>query len=241
MALPASWASDSPKPLRLRHPPVSPFSYFALLRTSVSPKLSWCSPELPAAPGILLISELLRICFHCWATISMSDTSPRPNQTVDCSLCASLYESLAVGRSLTVSIVAVLVGCWRSVFERWLLWVGHYGLVAVGLLLGVGHHGLVAVGRLIWIGRFGSFARSITVGRFLCVGRNGSIAILIGCCRLVAFVLSLWFGRCGLLAVVWSPWFGRCGFAVVLFGRCGLVAIDRSLCRSVAISLLLWV
>ena len=61
----------------------------------------------------------------------------------------------------------------------------------MGLLLGVGHHGLVAVGRLIWIGRFGSFARSITVGRFLCVGRNGSIAILIGCCRLVAFVWSL--------------------------------------------------
>ena len=53
-------------------------------------------------------------------------------------------------------------------------------------------------------------------------------------------VWSLWFGRCGLIALVWSMLFGRCGFAI-LVGCCGFVAIDRSLCRSVAISLSLWV
>ena len=88
------------------------------------------------------------------------------------------------------------------------LWINCCGSVAVGCCV----TGSVAVGWSLWVACFVSIATLI----------SQSVALLVGCCGLIAVIWSLWSVVCGLVAVVWSLWFGHCGFAV-LIGRCGLV------------------
>lgn len=130
------------------------------------------------------------------------------------------------------------------VVVRWSLWVVCYGSVAVdrllwvgrcGSVLRVGRCGLIAVVRSLWVGPCGLVA----VGCLLCascyvdyVARCGSVVVLVGCCGLVAVVCSLWLCSIG-RSLWWS--------IAVVVGRYGLVAMSRSLCRSVATSLSLWV
>ena len=133
----------------------------------------------------------------------------------------ALFGLLSVGR-VTVSHYGFVVD--------WSLWVGRFGLIAVGWTLGVGRCGWIAVAWSLRLGCFGLVA----VGWSLWFGR----------CGLVAVGLSLWVWRCGLVAVGCSLWLGRCWTKwddcyvgwMLCVGRCGPTAISMVYCRSV-----LWV